>query len=156
MMRGARCPGRLTGKFFWPAFLLTFSTCLGQAAAADLAAIEKASIRIVLWFIFSIEIIGVCIIILGIIFSGYFFLIDAVGQRNIIFGYHDFRARLGRAILLGLEFLVAADIINTVAIDTTIESLGALAIVILIRVFLSFALEVEIEGKWPWQRGSRL
>jgi uncharacterized membrane protein len=155
-MGGVRCPPfRLAGKAFWLALLLAFSTFPRQAAAADLAAIENASIRIVHWFIFSIEIIGVGIIIIGVIVSSYYFLSRAFGQRNIALGYHEFRARLGRAILLGLEFLVAADIINTVAIDTTIENLGALAIVISIRVFLSFALEVEIEGKWPWQRGSR-
>lgn len=58
---------------------------------------------------------------------------------------------MGRAILLGLELLVAADIINTVAIDPTLESLAVLAGIVLIRTFLSLSLEVEIEGRWPWQ-----
>lgn len=62
---------------------------------------------------------------------------------------------MGRSILLGLEFLVAADIINTVAVDPTLESLVVLGGIVLIRTFLSFALEVEIEGRLPWRRNSR-
>ena len=64
----------------------------------------------------------------------------------------NFRSSLGRAILLGLEFLVAADIINTVAVTPTLLSIAVLAGIIIIRTFLSFSLEVEIEGRWPWQR----
>ena len=63
-----------------------------------------------------------------------------------------FRSSLGRAILLGLEFLVAADIINTVAVTPTLLSVAVLAGIVIIRTFLSFSLEVEIEGRWPWQR----
>ena len=69
--------------------------------------------------------------------------------------YVLYRVSLGRAILLGLEFLVAGDIIRTVAITPTFESVGVLALIVLVRTFLSFALEVELEGRWPWQRGSR-
>jgi len=61
------------------------------------------------------------------------------------------RQRVGHGILVGLEFLVAADIINTVAVDLRIEKVAALGLVVLIRTFLSFALEVELTGKWPWQ-----
>jgi uncharacterized membrane protein len=64
----------------------------------------------------------------------------------------NFRSSLGRAILLGLEFLVAADIINTVAVTPTLLSVAVLAGIVIIRTFLSFSLEVEIEGRWPWQR----
>ena len=67
----------------------------------------------------------------------------------------DFRSSLGRSILLGLEFLVAADIINTVAVEPTISSLLVLAGIVLIRTFLSFSLEVEIDGRWPWQKGQK-
>ena len=66
-----------------------------------------------------------------------------------------YRSNLGRAILLGLEFLVAADIIGTVSIDPTFESLGSLGMIVLIRTFLSFSLEVEINGRWPWEEGDR-
>ena len=67
-------------------------------------------------------------------------------------GYRLYRQRLGRAILLGLELLVAADIIRTVAVTPTFESAGVLAVIVLIRTFLSFSLEVELEGRWPWSK----
>ncbi len=66
--------------------------------------------------------------------------------------YRLFRGQLGRAILLGLELLVAADIIRTVAITPTLESVGVLAGIVLIRTFLSWSLELEITGRWPWQK----
>ncbi|GIU56611.1 DUF1622 domain-containing protein [Arthrobacter sp. NicSoilC12] len=65
--------------------------------------------------------------------------------------YRSYRQLLGRSILLGLELLVAADIIRSVAITPTFESVGVLAIIVLIRTFLSFSLELEISGRWPWQ-----
>ena len=69
--------------------------------------------------------------------------------------YEFFRRRLGRSILLGLEFLVAADIIRTVAVAPTGESVAVLAGIVAIRTFLSFSLQVEITGAWPWQRRSK-
>jgi uncharacterized membrane protein len=66
-----------------------------------------------------------------------------------------FRRMLGRAILTGLELLVAADIIRTVAIDPTLESVAVLGVIVLIRTFLSFSLEVEIDGRWPWQKKAK-
>ena len=69
--------------------------------------------------------------------------------------YRGYRHRLGRAIILGLEFLVAADILRTVSEIPTLEKVFILATIVLIRTFLSFSLEVEIEGKWPWQRQAR-
>lgn len=65
--------------------------------------------------------------------------------------YTEFRRALGRSILLGLELLVAADIIRTVAITPTLESVAVLGGIVLIRTFLSFSLELEISGRWPWQ-----
>ena len=66
--------------------------------------------------------------------------------------YHALRADLGRAILLGLELLVIADIIGTVAIEPTLQNLGVLAVIVAIRTLLSFALELEVSGRWSWQR----
>ena len=66
--------------------------------------------------------------------------------------YVAYRRFLGRSILLGLELLVAADIIRTVAITPTLESVAVLAAIVLIRTFLSFSLELEITGRWPWQK----
>jgi uncharacterized membrane protein len=69
--------------------------------------------------------------------------------------YRLYRQLLGRSILLGLELLVAADIIRTVAVTPTFESVGVLAMIVLIRTFLSFSLELEITGRWPWQKEER-
>ena len=66
--------------------------------------------------------------------------------------YRQFRRFLGRSILLGLEILVAADIIRTVAVTPTLKSVGVLAAIVLIRTFLSWSLELEITGRWPWQK----
>ncbi len=66
--------------------------------------------------------------------------------------YEMYRQQLGRAILLGLELLVAADIIRTVAVTPTFESLGVLAVIVLIRTFLSYSLQLEVTGRLPWQR----
>jgi uncharacterized membrane protein len=67
--------------------------------------------------------------------------------------YRIFRQEVGRAILLGLELLVAADIIRTVAVSPTLESVAVLSGIVLVRTFLSFSLEVELTGMWPWERG---
>lgn len=98
-------------------------------------------------------------------------VIDAVGVAAIVVGivaaaviagwrllsrepdvYRQFRRFLGRSILLGLEILVAADIIKTVAVTPTLESVGVLAAIVVIRTFLSWSLELEISGRWPWQK----
>ena len=102
----------------------------------------------------AIEIVGTAIIVVGAFGTLAVFLIGlaraTTGRATLI---ADFRSGLGRSILLGLEFLVAADIINTVAVEPTIESLLVLAGIVLVRTFLSFSLEVEIDGRWPWQKG---
>ena len=102
-----------------------------------------------------IEVAGVGIIVVGVLIASALFLRRGFGASDWNKAYEGFRADLGRGILLGLEFLVAADIIGTVAVAPTFESLGVLAAIVLIRTFLSFSLEVEIEGRWPWQRHPR-
>jgi uncharacterized membrane protein len=69
--------------------------------------------------------------------------------------YRQYRRSLGRSILLGLELLIAADIIRTVAVDPTFQTVGVLGLIVLIRTFLSFALQLEITGRWPWQAQPR-
>ena len=101
-----------------------------------------------------VEIVGTAIIVVGSFGALASFLVGMVRRsdpRDQLVSV--FRSNLGRSILLGLEFLVAADIINTVAVEPTIHSLIVLAGIVLIRTFLSFSLEVEIEGRWPWQKG---
>jgi uncharacterized membrane protein len=65
--------------------------------------------------------------------------------------YRGFRSRLGRAIILGLELLVAADILRTISADPTLQQVVVLGVIVLIRTFLSFSLEIELERRWPWQ-----
>jgi uncharacterized membrane protein len=101
-----------------------------------------------------IEVAGIGIIVVGAFGSLGAFLLRLTRPLPWEKLVGDFRTSLGRSILLGLEFLVAADIIDTVAIEPSLDSLAVLAGVVLIRTFLSFSLEVEIEGRWPWQRKS--
>src|SRR4249919_2961793 len=105
-------------------------------------------------------------------FSDVVDVVDGVGATILVFGglgafvrfgyeitlrrgqdsYGELRKNLGRVILLGLEVLIIADIIRTIVIDQTVESVTVLGIIVLIRVVLSFSLEVEIDGMWPWNR----
>ena len=98
-----------------------------------------------------IELVGIAVIVVGaIIATGGFG--RALGRRvDPESAYRLYRRALGRSILLGLEFLVAADIIRTVAVAPPFTSVGVLAVIVLIRTFLSFSLELEITGRWPWQ-----
>ncbi|MEZ4523249.1 MAG: DUF1622 domain-containing protein [Thermomicrobiales bacterium] len=97
---------------------------------------------------------GVFAIVLGIIVSTVIFLGRVRGKTDYESSYVGYRRSLGRALLLGLELLVAADIIRTIAITPTLESVAVLGGIVLIRTFLSFALELEISGKFPWQKSS--
>ncbi|MDT5339636.1 MAG: hypothetical protein QOD90_5141 [Mycobacterium sp.] len=111
-------------------------------------------------FIESVELVGkvidgvgVAIIAIGAVVAGGI----AVGRlfRKSADTYRFFRETLGRTILLGLEFLVAADIIRTVAVTPNAQSVAVLAGIVAIRTFLSFSLELEITGMWPWQKKPR-
>ena len=102
-----------------------------------------------------LEVAGVAIILLGVLLATIKFLQGGITSNDWRFTYEQYRANLGRGILLGLELLVGADIIGTITAPLTFESVGLLAIIVMIRTFLSFSLETEIEGCWPWQRASR-
>ncbi|NUQ18460.1 MAG: DUF1622 domain-containing protein [Sphingomonas sp.] len=99
-----------------------------------------------------IELVGIAIIALGAFGTLGSFVYRIGSPANRDEAVANFRSCLGRAILLGLEFLVAADIINTVAVEPTLLSVAVLAAIVVVRTFLSFSLEVEIEGRWPWDR----
>lgn len=100
----------------------------------------------------AIDAIGVAVIAGGAILA-VFLTIGRIRQEDSG-AYEFFRRRLGRAILLGLEFLVAADIIRTVAVTPSAESVAVLGGIVLIRTFLSFSLQLEVTGAWPWQQRS--
>ena len=110
-------------------------------------------IALIHWITRGVELIGIAVILIGAAWSFILFLrmLRSGGSGGGGAAYKALRSNLGRSILLGLELLVAADIINTVAIEPTLQSLAILAGIVLIRTFLSFSLEVEIEGRWPWQ-----
>jgi uncharacterized membrane protein len=99
-----------------------------------------------------VEFTGVFVLLLGALIATMAFARRLVRRVSLQDAYHALRADLGRAILLGLEFLVIADIIGTVAIEPTLQNLGVLAVIVAIRTLLSFALELEVSGRWPWQR----
>ena len=95
----------------------------------------------------GIEVFGVFIIVVGIIWSSRYIYRGASATR-----YDSYKISIGRSLLLGLEVLVAADIVKTIAIELTFASLGLLAGLVVVRTFLSWTLVLEIDGRWPWQR----
>jgi len=97
-----------------------------------------------------IDAAGVAAVVVGAIAASLFAVVRAIRRQGPV--YRPFRRFLGRSILVGLELLVAADIIRTVAVTPTLASVGVLAGIVLIRTFLSFSLELEITGRWPWQK----
>ena len=99
-----------------------------------------------------IEVVGIFVIVAGAVIATVVFFRQYLTSYAFKSSFHNYRTHLGRGILLGLEFLVAADIIGTVAVQPTFRNLGVLALIVVIRTFLSFSLEVEIEGRWPWQQ----
>jgi len=100
----------------------------------------------------AIEIVGIAIIAIGAIINLAQFALRSFNRRRDEDALATLRSNFGRSILLGLEFLIAADIINTVAVEPTLESVIVLGAIVLIRTFLSLSLELEIDGRWPWQR----
>lgn len=100
---------------------------------------------------YAIEAAGVLIIILGILLSIIWYL-SQLRQIASLAAYQTFRQNLARSIILGLEFLIAGDIIRTVTVDQTLTGAAVLALIVFIRVLLSLTLQFEIEGRWPWSR----
>lgn len=98
----------------------------------------------------AVDVAGVAAILIGGVVGTLFALMRVTRREADVYG--RYRRFLGRTILLGLELLVAADIIRTVAVTPTLNSVAVLAGIVLIRTFLSFSLELEITGRWPWQK----
>lgn len=95
---------------------------------------------------------GVCVILVGVVLSTLAVIILAFKQKSVHDLYRTYRHNLARSILIGLEFLVAGDIIRSVAGNLSIDSVVILAIIVVIRSLLGVEFEMEIEGRWPWQR----
>ena len=103
-----------------------------------------------------LELVGVGVVVAGIVIAAVIFIRQClVRHRPWRQAYEQLRSNLGRGILLGLELLVGADIISTITAPLTAESVALLAGIVVIRTFLSFSLETEIEGCWPWERSTK-
>jgi uncharacterized membrane protein len=100
----------------------------------------------------AIEVLGIATLVLGLLVAVVQAARRQAGGGGGEEAYRVVRTVFGRSILLGLEFLVAADIIRTVAVEPSLENVAVLGLIVLIRTFLSFSLEVEIDGRLPWRR----
>ncbi len=103
------------------------------------------------WATRALELAGLVVIVVGAALSAVGALVHAVRRREAADAYHRLRLGIGRTILLGLELLIAADIIRTIAIAPTFENVASLGLIVLIRTFLSVSIEVELGGRWPWR-----
>jgi uncharacterized membrane protein len=124
----------------------------------ELIASSSVGHRILDWIEYAalvIEILAVVIIVGAILYAMGHYIVRAAIHPEREELYKQLKVRLGKALLLGLEVLVAADIVRTVALEATLQSVAVLGLLVLIRTFLSWALVVEIEGRWPWQPGSK-
>jgi uncharacterized membrane protein len=115
----------------------------GTFGASALEWIEAASLLL--------EILAVAVILVGIFYAGGKCLRQATSGRQKEMWYHDLKVSVGRSLLLGLELLVAADVVRTVALEATLESVAVLGLLVLVRTVLGWTLLVEMEGRWPWQ-----
>jgi uncharacterized membrane protein len=104
------------------------------------------------WAALGIEVLGALVIVAGVIRLAvtrgtvrFLFKLDEPGA------YVAYKHQMGRSLLLGLDFLVAGDVVRTVALDPTLLNVSVLGLLVLVRTFLSWTLAVEIEGHWPWQ-----
>jgi len=107
-------------------------------------------LEVVEFFALAIELLAVLIIVVSIFIAMARYSYRGILQQDQDIRYRELKVHLGKALLLGLEILVAADVIRTVALEATLQSVAVLGLLVLIRTFLSWALVVEIEGRWPW------
>lgn len=101
--------------------------------------------------VLMMEIVAVAVIAVGVGIGLLRFVLQTVRPNVRQRAYHDYRVGMGKALLLGLEILVAADVVNTVALEPTLEGVATLGLLVVIRTFLGWGLILEIEGRWPWQ-----
>lgn len=102
-----------------------------------------------------LDLVGVFVILVGAVMSVLLVVRDLFTTHGTEHLYSSFRQNLGRSILLGLEFLVAGDIIRSVTGTPNFTSVGVLVVIVLVRSFLSMTFEMEVEGHWPWQRAQK-
>jgi len=101
---------------------------------------------------YGFEFVGIGVLAVGSVLAFVRFFVSLFTVHVDSVAYRHLRIYLGRAIMVGLELLIAADIIHSVAVDPTFASIGVLGLIVLVRTFLSWSIDVEINGEWPWQR----
>lgn len=122
--------------------------------ATDVIAVMKYWIEFIS---LCIELIAVIIIVFSVLYGTYLFIYQSLSkQLSAKERFHQYKSKLGSSLLLGLEILVAADVIRTVALEPTLLNVSVLGILVVIRTFLSWSLMVEIEGHWPWRPKSHI
>jgi len=104
--------------------------------------------------VLGIEVLAVTVIVIAILFGTVRYVFHFVTRMPE--SYEQYKVQLGKALLLGLQLLVAADVIRTVALEPTLESVTVLGMLVLVRTFLSWSTVVEIEGRWPWRGSTQL
>ena len=124
------------------------STLLEEATGSTGAAV----LRVIEYAALAIELLAVAIIVFATLWATAVYAGTLLRKKPGPAGYEQYKVRLGRALLLGLEILVAADIVRTVALEPSMTNVGILAVLVLVRTFLSWSLAVEIEHRWPWQK----
>lgn len=102
----------------------------------------------------GVEAVGIAVLVIGILFAFGRGLVELMTKQGGTRSYLSVRKYVGRAILLGLEILIVADLIRTVTVDPTLTNVAVLGVIVIIRTFLSMSLEIEISGVLPWRRGS--
>ncbi|MDH4113041.1 MAG: DUF1622 domain-containing protein [Actinomycetota bacterium] len=100
----------------------------------------------------AFELVGVAILIVGSLLAFARYVRELLGGEVRLKAFSDLRASLGRAILLGLEVLVVADIVRTIVVEPTLESAATLGVIVVVRILLSFAIDVEVDGVAPWRK----
>ena len=113
--------------------------------------IDASLKQIIEWVGQALDLFGVAIIAIGMAYGAARYALE-LSRGHAADGYAAFRLYLVRALLLGLEVLVAADVIRTVAVSPSLNSVAVLAAIVAIRTFLSWSLILELEGRWPWQK----
>ena len=98
-----------------------------------------------------VELLAVAIIVVAVVIASALYLIEGALRQPFGEAYGRYKVRLGRGLLLGLEVLIAGDVIRTVALEPTLSNASVLALLVIIRTFLSWSLLLEIEARWPWQ-----
>ncbi len=137
-----------------PQIISQASKLLASGALMESGGIADMMRNLVEMAVLGIEVLAVTVILIAILFGTVRYVFHFI--RRIPESYEQYKVQLGKALLLGLQLLVAADVIRTVALEPTLENVTVLGMLVLVRTFLSWSTVVEIEGRWPWRGPAQL